>query len=460
VRARGGFKLSVESLVITAVVKEGPSALQKVYHAGVNREDFVTYEEEWDWVEYQYSQRKNVNTRTFKRRFPDFEWLPPSDETLQELLADLKSERAYIDTRSLIESIGNDLRVDNAVDMALHARDALAQITRLHSPVSDANLTADWQDHYDGEKLLRSLHQSGQAPGLPTGFRWLDFHWDGLVRGRMIVVLGRPGDGKSYLIMYWVWHAIKNNYKVLFFSPEMSKHEHTCRLHTLASADPDVKAAIGLKHSFRNRALMNGQGFNLKSYRAFMEYLADSCGSVLMPTGINRRIKMTPSFIEAKIQDMQPDLVVVDPIYKIKAPINRRTSFEELSDVSDMIQDLAESYNIPIVVSNQAHRQMSRKEDAPHKDNSFNSDVPIQEADHVVGVKHLSEEHRMIVRCSKSRFGEDFRFEVAFWPNTGMMKELSEPQGDYYNDDDDDADEEELKQIIAAATGRETENVS
>lgn len=434
--------------------------MQKVYHAGVNREDFATYEEEWDWVEYQYSKRQNVNVRTFKRRFPDFEWLLPAKGSLQDLLTELKAERAYIDTQSLIESIGNELRVDNAVELAEHARDAFGQITRLHSPVSDTLLAGDWQAHYDDEKLLKSLREGGQSPGLPTGFKWLDFHWDGLVRGRMVVVLGRPGDGKSFLIMYWVWHVIKNGHRVLFFSPEMSAFEHSCRLHTLASADPDVKEALGLKHSFRNRALMNGYGFNFKSYRVFLEYLAENYGEVVMPTGKNRRLKMTPGFIEQKIQDIQPDLVVVDPIYKIKAPITRRTSFEELSDVSDMIQDMAESYNVPIVVSNQAHRQMSRKDDAPHKDTSFNSDVPVQEADHVVGVKHLSEEHRMIVRCTKSRFGQDFRFEVAFWPNTGKMQELSAPAGDYYNGGDDDPDEEELRQIIAAATGREIENAN
>ena len=427
--------------------------MPKLYQAGITREDFITCDEEFDWISYQISKRKVINPRVFKRRFPDFEWLPPQGESLIDLLEDLKAERAFVETVSLVENLSNELSVENAIERARFAREQLGQITRTFDPVSDVNLIGDWRDHYESQKALRLLREGGQAPGIPTGSQWLDFHWDGLVPGRMIIVLGRPGDGKSYLIMSWVWHAIKNQYKVLFFSPEMSKHEHTCRLHTLASADPDVKKELGLRHSFRNRALMNGLGFNMKSYRQFCEWMNEGCEEVVMPKP--GRAKITPGFIEAKIEEHQPALVVIDPIYKVKGPITRKSNYEELSDVSDMIQDLAESYNVPIVVSNQAHRQQSKKEDAPHKDSSFGSDVPIQEADHAVGVKHISEEHRMIVRCTKSRFGQDFRFELVFFPNTGVMRELDAPSGSYYNGNDEDADEEELRQIIETVKGSE-----
>lgn len=445
--------MSVEALVLTAVVQEGAAGLRKCFHAGVSRDDFTAYEDEFIWLEETIAQRKPLNARVFRRRFPDFEWLPPQ-ERLQDLLVDLKNERAFIETQSLVESISVDLRVDNAIEMAEHARDSLATITRLHAPVSDFSLIGGWRDHYAEQKNLRALRSAGEPPGIPTGLEWIDFHWDGLLPGRMIVVLGRPGEGKSYLVARFVWGAIKNKYRVLFISPEMNKREHTCRIHTLASADPDVKEALGLRHSFRNRALMNGQGYNLKSYARFMEYLNDNCGEISMPTGINRRAKMTPAYVEAKVADIQPDLLVVDPIYKLKAPRQRNSSYEELSDVSDMIQDLAEAYNIPVVVTNQAHRQNNKRDDAPHKDSSFASDVPIQEADHVIGVKNMSEEHRMIVRCSKSRFGEDFRFELKFWPNTGLMVETTQPSGSYYNGSDADADEEELREMLETATGK------
>jgi hypothetical protein len=446
--------MSAESLVIAKVVAGGPAILRRCYAAGVTPEYFSIYTEEWDWLERQVAKRRQINVRTFRQRFPDFEWLP-SEENLEDLISSLQDERAYIDAASLLESTANDLRVDNAVEMLRHLHDSSSAMVSRVGAVEDRKLIESWPDHREKQRQLKILRDAGESPGIPTGLKWIDFHWDGLVPGRMIVVLGRPGDGKSLFIVKLVWSAIKHQNNVLFFSPEMSEFEHACRLHTIASADPDVKKALGLRHSFRNRALMNGIGYNPKSYRAFLEYLHGNCGEVIMPTGINRRLKMTPAFVDSKIEEHQPDLVVVDPIYKLKAPMARRTQYEELSDVSDMIQDLAESHNVPIVVSNQAHRQQSKKEDAPGKDSSFNSDVPIQEADHVVGVKHISEEHRMIVRCTKSRFGEDFRFEMNFWPNTGLMCELDEPAGSYYNGNDEDADEEEVRKIIEQVKGKE-----
>jgi hypothetical protein len=101
------------------------------------------------------------------------------------------------------------------------------------------------------------------------------------------------------------------------------------------------------------------------------------------------------------------------------------------------------------VVTNQAHRQNNKRDDAPHKDSSFGSDVPVQEADHVIGVLHMSEEHRMIVRCTKSRFGADFRFEIRFFPNTGLMQEIGSPEGSYYNGSDN-LEEDELEEIISS----------
>jgi replicative DNA helicase len=450
------FGMTVEALIITSVVLEGAAGLQKVYHAEVSREDFSTYEEEWEWIEQQVSRHQPIGQRVFKQRFPEFEWLPTSGERLQDLLVSLKKERAFIDTRTLIEQLSNDLRVDNAVEMAEHARDSLAAITRLHSPTSDFSIIGGWREHAEIQRQKRILRAAGQPPGVPTGLNWIDHHWDGLVPGRMIVILGRPGSAKSFVCAKFAWNAVKNNYRVLFVSPEMNQTEHMCRIHTLASADPDVKKALGLKHSFRNRALMNGYGYNVKSYNRFMEYLEGNCGEIILPTGTNRRQKMTPSYVESRVADMQPDLLIVDPIYKLKPPRNRNSSYEELSDTSDMIQDIAESYNIPIVVTNQAHRQNNKRDDAPHKDSSFGSDVPVQEADHVIGVLHMSEEHRMIVRCTKSRFGADFRFEIRFFPNTGLMQEIGSPEGSYYNGSDD-LEEDELEEIISSVNKEKEE---
>ncbi len=445
--------MSVEAHVIAAVVHEGVGGLRKLYQAGVSVQDFVTCEEEFQWIEDRATRRLPISRRLFMRKFPDFEMLPV-DERLQDLLPDLKNERAFTEINALLDTLGEELEVENAVDKAQAARDILSQITRAHAPVSDHSLVSGWRDHYEEQQAIRKLRKAGTPPGIPTGLEWIDHHWDGLVDGRMIVCLGRPGEGKSFLTAKFAAHSIFEKYRVLMFSPEMNRREHLCRIHTLLSAYPQVKKSLGLEHSFRNRALMRGVGYNMKTYKRFMEWMEGECGEIVLMTNTHRRTRMTPSFIEAKIADVAPDLVIIDPIYKLHASKHRKSRIEELSDISDAIQDMAEAFNIPIVVTNQAHRQQTQREDAPHKDSSFNSDVPIQEADHVIGVKNMSEEKRMILRCSKSRFGHDFKFEVQFHPNTGVMREIDAPTGSYMNGKDDDFDEDdaELKEIVDNAT--------
>ncbi len=371
----------------------------------------------------------------------------------------MKKERAFIEMRSLIESTAEQLDFDNAISLAESARDVLGTITRLHAPHSDHALVSDWQEHIREQRQLRTLRGAGQTPGVPTGLMHLDHHWDGLVPGRMILVLGRPGDAKSYLLAMFAATCIKNKMRVVMFSPEMNKREHMCRIHTLLSADPEVKEALGLKNSFRNRALMSGIGYNMKSYAAFCKYVDTTLGGeVHLITNQYRKGSMTPGYIESKVADLNPELVLVDPIYAVHSPRKRDSPMHELMDVTNSMLEIAVSYNVPVVITNQAHRQQQGKgqrEEAPHKDSSFMSDVPTQEAAHVIGVKNVSEEKTIKFRCSKSRFGENFRFEARFIPNTGVFKELTTPDVNYYNGRDDDVEDEELKEIIAETIGTE-----
>lgn len=417
----------------------------------VTPDDFPTCEEEVEWIIARASARQPVNPRVFRKKFPDFPWVP-TEEPLKDLLSELKQERALADLNTLFESVLDDLDAENAIEKAMFLREQLGEITRSHSYTADSLLVGDWRKHLAAQKQKRALRAQGTTPGIQTGLKHIDVHWDGLVRGRFIVALGRPGEGKSYLFSWFEWQAIKQKLRVLKFSPEMSAEEHNMRLHTLASADKDVQREVGLEHSFRNRALMAGIGYNIKTYARFLEWMEGNCGEILVLSGKHRRAPMTPAYVESKIQDFAPDLVVIDPIYKMKTSGARYDSpVTELARLSDELQDLCEMFDVPMVVSNQAHRQGSERDDAPHKDKSFQSDVPIQEADHVIGVKNLASERRMILRCTKSRFGDDFRFECAFHPNTGVLRELEEPNANYYNGADD-PDEDELKQIIDNAT--------
>jgi hypothetical protein len=202
--------------------------------------------------------------------------------------------------------------------------------------------------------------------------------------------------------------------------------------------------------AFRNRALLDGQGFNYKTYRRFWQWVGEQPGAMVLFTQKFRRQKMTPGYIESKIDDLGLECIFVDPLYKLN-PSERMSSrvghWEKLTTITDELQALAEGQNIPVIAANQAHRQQGNKGDAPGKDTSFGTDAPVQEADHVVGVKHMSDEKKLILRCTKNRFGQDFRVELKFIPNIGIMEDVSYRDPHYYNGHEDGM-EDKVKRAV------------
>ena len=81
----------------------------------------------------------------------------------------------------------------------------------------------------------------GNAQGVPTGFAELDEVTTGLHGGQMIIVAGRPGQGKSTLALDFMRScSIKQGMASVIFSLEMSKSEIVMRL---LSAEARIKLA-------------------------------------------------------------------------------------------------------------------------------------------------------------------------------------------------------------------------
>lgn len=441
--------MSVEPLAIAAVVEDGATALRTLYANGVTSRDFLIFDEEFEWVEKRLARKKTLNKRIFRQRFPEFEWEGVPKESTKDLALELKEERAYEEINSLVGSLSKSLEKDNAIELATEARERLGVVTRSFAPMSDFVLE-DWREDIDEMRRYMTAAKAGAPIGLRSGFAHLDHHWGGLLPGNFIEILGRTGEGKSLKVGAMALSAKLQGTNVGIFTPEMSKHEVKCRIHTLASARPEIKEALGLERSFRNRALLFRQNFNLKTYQRFCEYFADELpGRMHLLSGQGMREKMTVGYIEDKIVDYALDIVFIDPIYLLK-PVrltDGSNTWQETAWTAEALHQLSEAYNIPIVFSNQSHME-SKSGDAPGKSESFGAKALVHLVDYVLGVKHLSDENRMICRCTKSRFGQsNFRYEIALYANTGVIRELTPLRGNYLNGHDEENDDEVEKLV-------------
>jgi len=427
--------MSVEQFVISALVDEGSP--KRAFQAGVGAIDFEIYDEEWEWLVSRAEKRKPINPRVFKKQFPEFEYVV-AREKIGDLLDELQAERAYVAVNSAIDEMlggSEPLSVENALEKAMQLREVLGDVVKSQGAQADVFIKAGWQDHYQHMKNLHLLRENGQEPGIPTKITHFDHHWGGLQGEASYLVLGRPGDAKSFTVAKFVTEGAVAGYRMGFFSPEMTQHQHNCRFHTLLSAKDEIQKAVGLTNSFRNRALKDGHGFNLKLYKKFLEWMEDGLkGEICLFTQKYRREKMGTGYIRARIEDLGLDAIVVDPIYKLKSPKRRNSRWEELNEITDTLTDIAHEFNIPVVMSNQASRALQgRKGEAPDKDSSFGADAPVQEADTVVGVRHFNEDGLIKFNCSKNRHGESFRFQAHFNPNIGVLNDVTPVNSDYFN---------------------------
>jgi replicative DNA helicase len=352
-----------------------------------------------------------------------------SKENVDDLLDELKSERAYSQVAALLDSVSQELLPDNSLEQAEHMREVLAEVLKSYSPHSDISVK-DGERFYEAAKQRRALAKNGQTIGMPTLIPSIDYHWDGLLPGRLYSVIGRPGQGKSYTIAYVGWIAVKTGYNLGIFSPEMNEFEHTYRMHTLASRDPEVQAACDLTHSFRNRDLMRGTGFDLKAYKRFCEYFNSLPGECYLHTKKYRKNKITTQYIASRIEDLGLHGVVADPISKISVGAGRsnKDALWEAYDKVQAFQDLIEEHNVFGVATNWSTRQQGRNksEKAPDLDDTFGADALAQESDHFMGLIHDEEDRTLTMRCSKSRFSKSrFNVTIEFHPNTGEWHEVN-----------------------------------
>jgi hypothetical protein len=438
--------MSVEQFVVSALVEGGSP--KPAFQSGITQDDFDIYDEEFQWIVSRAEHRKPITPRLFKKAFPEFEFIS-SKERLGDLIDELKSERALVAINAVLDEVlGGEqpLDQDNAIEKAVQLREVLGDVLKTHGAHTDVMIKGGWEDHYARMKTLNTLRQNGEIPGIPTGLPHFDTHFGGLQGEASYVFLGRPGDAKSFTLAKLASEGAWSGARVGFFSPEMTEHQHNCRFHTLLSAKKEIQEAVGLSAAFRNRALKDGKltKGQLFAYKNFLEWLDEEMpGEICLFTRKYRREKMNVGYIRSRIEDYGLDMVIVDPIYKLKAPRARSNRWEELNELTDRLNDLAHEFNIPVVISNQATRGLvGKRGEAPDKDSSFGADAPVQEGDCVVGVRHFSEERIMKYNCSKNRHGESFKFTARFVPNIGVLEDATPINTDYFNGFDSEKAEE------------------
>ena len=124
--------------------------------------------------------------------------------------------------------------------------------------------------------------------------------------------------------------------------------------------------------------------------------------------------------------------------------------YQEVAWIAESLHRLGETYDVPIVFTNQAHLD-GNKGDAPGIDKSFGSKTLLHLADWVLAVQHMSEENVLVVKATKGRFGEQWRMLATFIADTGFFEVQTPAPHGYRNGNGHHDDAEE---VVRRAVGR------
>ena len=201
---------------------------------------------------------------------------------------------------------------------------------------------------------LNELSQSGSSLiGFSSGFKDLNNQTQGLQRGDLIVVAGRPSMGKTSFAMNIAENFLLNEDVkggVLVFSLEMPGESLTTRL--LAS------------HAKINQQNVRSASLSNEELKRFMDsssklrelplYIDDS--SLLSPMELRARARRV-----SRQEEHGLSLIVVDYLQLMQLPGSTENRVNQISEISRSLKALAKELNVPVIALSQLNRAVEQR---------------------------------------------------------------------------------------------------
>ncbi len=222
------------------------------------------------------------------------------------------------------------------------------------------------------ERLEKIFREGKSVTGISTGYGELDKLLSGLQPSELIILAGRPSQGKTALALNVAENiAIRGGRPVAVFSLEMSKES---LLQRLVASVAQVDA-----HKFRSGHLSR------EDWRRMTEGLGQISSA---PLWIDDAGSISVLEIGAKARRLKRDkglsLLIVDYLQLITARGRFNSRQEEVASISRGLKALAKELQIPVLVLSQLTRAPEREERGPMLSDLRESGAIEQDADVVM----------------------------------------------------------------------------
>lgn len=400
------------------------------FKMGLSTDQFHAYPDEWMWLERYYLKHKKAPSKiAFKEQFPEFGVKRVNDTA--HFANEVRKSHARQALTSATKDIADAIAAGD-IDKAL----ATMQSNVVHiaaemgDGTNDSDIISSWEDTFDeAERRVERVASHGMA-GIPTGFLTLDERTGGPQPGHMWVVGARLGSGKSWAMMRMATAAILEGYSVQYNALEQTRTEVAMRMHSFLSG------AIG-KEVYSNLDLMQGRNFDLGEYREFLYSMREEIKGRMHVSDTSRG-RVSPMTIAAQIERNAPDIVFIDYLTLMQGA----KDWQAIGELSGEIKNLAQQYQIPIVVASQLNRAMGLGKEVAGPEAIAQADAIGQDADAIVNMRLMSAS-TIQMKLVKYRHGNSgFKWYTQFEPGKGIFKEVSYDQALALKDIDDAASDD------------------
>ncbi len=201
-------------------------------------------------------------------------------------------------------------------------------------------------------ELLENIHgKHSGITGVPSGFSEVDNYTGGFQKSDLIIVAGRPSQGKTAFVLSVARNAaVSHNFAVGFFSLEMSTQQLVMRL---ICAEARVDA-----HSVRTGRLPEDEWKKLSTnvgrlYKARIFIDDTPALGILELRAKARRLKA----------EHNVGLIIVDYLQLMQGPRNAQSREQEISTISRSLKALAKEIGVPVIALSQLNRAVEARSD-------------------------------------------------------------------------------------------------
>ncbi|OLE11405.1 MAG: replicative DNA helicase [Cyanobacteria bacterium 13_1_40CM_2_61_4] len=186
--------------------------------------------------------------------------------------------------------------------------------------------------------------------GVPSGFNDLDAKTGGFQKSDLIMIAGRPGQGKTSLVLNVAQNAaIQYKVPVAIFSLEMSEQQLVTRLLCSEASVDSYRLRTGLLKDAEWPRIAQAMG----ALSEAQIYIDDSPGlSVMEMRTKARRLKAANNL----------GLIIVDYLQLMQGR-SSENRVQEVSDISRSLKSLARELQVPVIACSQLSREPEKRPD-------------------------------------------------------------------------------------------------